>query len=319
MILAAGFGTRLGALSRQMPKPMLPICGVPLVRWCVLWLHAQGVREIVINLHHKGEAIEADLGDGSQLGVQISYSKETTILGTGGGLRQARSLLDDGSDRPILVLNGKLMFELALDPLIEQHNVSGAEATMVLRRDTEGIWGSGFGLDDMGRVTTFLGRAKRQLAAPELMFTGIQLISPRFLRRIPATGASCIVRTAYAELFEETQSLFGYRHGAYWWEHSTVDRYLHGIRNVLDGRIQLPFAPFGTRGVHRQARVHTSAVIRDPVWIGPRAEVQRDATVGPHVQLGAGSRVKAGCHIRNTAVWDRATVTASIHDEVVTR
>ena len=63
MIFAAGFGTRLGDLTQHRPKPMLPICGAPLVRWAVLWLRAQGVREIVINLHHLGEQILAELGD----------------------------------------------------------------------------------------------------------------------------------------------------------------------------------------------------------------------------------------------------------------
>src|SRR5690606_9110093 len=50
MILAAGFGSRLGTLGQQRPKPMLPVCGIPLVRWAVLWLRHHGIREIVVNL-----------------------------------------------------------------------------------------------------------------------------------------------------------------------------------------------------------------------------------------------------------------------------
>jgi len=136
MILAAGFGTRLGALTSQRPKPMLPIAGAPLVRWNVLWLRHQGVREIVINLHHLGEQIEAELGDGSALGVDIQYSYERDqILGTGGGLRKVRSQLDRGDGLPILVLNGKILFELSLGELLATHRRVGSEATMVLRDD----------------------------------------------------------------------------------------------------------------------------------------------------------------------------------------
>ncbi|MCH9684162.1 MAG: NTP transferase domain-containing protein, partial [Deltaproteobacteria bacterium] len=90
MILAAGFGTRLGPITQRRPKPMLPVCGSPLVRWAVRWLVHHGVHDITINLHHLGEQIEAELGDGQALGARIQYSPEHgQILGTGGGLRQA--------------------------------------------------------------------------------------------------------------------------------------------------------------------------------------------------------------------------------------
>ncbi|MFY0540786.1 nucleotidyltransferase family protein [Nannocystis pusilla] len=144
MILAAGLGTRLGDLSGLRPKPMLPVCGTPLVRWVALWLRSQGVREVVVNLHHLGDQIEAELGDGSKLGMAIAYSREDgEILGTGGALRHARHLLDDGSGAPIVVVNGKILLELELDRVLATHRAAKAEATMVLRPDPEAErWGA---------------------------------------------------------------------------------------------------------------------------------------------------------------------------------
>jgi NDP-sugar pyrophosphorylase family protein len=91
MILAAGFGTRLRPLTNTIPKPLLPVGGTPLIVWNLLLLRRHGIRDVIINLHHLGELIEKELGDGSTVGMRISYSHEPTILGTGGGLKQAES------------------------------------------------------------------------------------------------------------------------------------------------------------------------------------------------------------------------------------
>jgi NDP-sugar pyrophosphorylase family protein len=89
MILAAGLGTRLRPLTNTIPKPLLPIAGTPLIVWNLLLLKRYGFHDVVINLHHLGPMIEQAVGNGSRYGLRIIYSREPTILGTGGGLKQA--------------------------------------------------------------------------------------------------------------------------------------------------------------------------------------------------------------------------------------
>jgi mannose-1-phosphate guanylyltransferase len=322
MILAAGFGTRLGALTQLRPKPMLPVCGAPLVRWAVLWLRHHGVREIAINLHHLGDQIEAELGDGRALGVSIAYShEEGLILGTGGGLRHARALIDDGRDTPIVVVNGKILVDLDLRAVIERHLAVGAEATMVLRPDPEAErWGS-FRLAEDGRIVRMLGLGGETAAdasSEALMFTGVHVLRPRFLDRIPPEGEQCIVRTAYRSLFDEGRGLYGFSTDRYWWEHSTTERYLEGVFNVLDGRVALPYAPQPVIGVHPSARIHPDARVIDPVFIGADVSVGAGAIVGPHVQLGEGVRVEPGARIERCVVWERAVVDGEHERRVLT-
>src|SRR5687768_9391606 len=88
MVLCAGLGTRLGVLGSECPKPLLPVCGYPLARYALALLNGFEINQVVVNLHHLGDQIEAELQDGHDLGMQISYSRETEILGTGGGLRR---------------------------------------------------------------------------------------------------------------------------------------------------------------------------------------------------------------------------------------
>lgn len=324
MILAAGFGTRLGPITQRRPKPMLPVCGAPLVRWAVGWLAHHGVRDVAINLHHLGEQIEAELGDGSALGVRIRYSPEHgMILGTGGGVRQARSLIDDGHESPIVIVNGKILVDLDLSAVLEAHRrcheLHGAEATMVLRPDPEGQWGRPLRLDADGRLVELVGERSPHVREPvggPLMFTGVHVVQPSFLDRIPPEGEQCVVRTAYRAAAKEGR-VFGVVTERYWWEHSTPERYRQGVFNVLDGKVDLPYAEQHLRGVHPEARVDPAARIVEPVWIGAGARVGAGATVGPHVQLGERAVVEPGVSIERSVVWDGVRVGREARDEVL--
>lgn len=319
MILAAGFGTRLGPITQRRPKPMLPICGAPLVRWAVGWLVHHGVRDIAINLHHLGEQIEADLGDGSDLGARIRYSPEHgQILGTGGGLRQARHLIDGGDDAPIVIVNGKILVDLDLQAVLDAHRRHGGEATMVLRPDPNGQWGRPLRVDADDRLVELVGERSPEIREPcsgPLMFTGVHVVQPRFLDRVPAEGEQCIVRTAYRAAAAEGQ-VFGVQTDRYWWEHSTPERYRQGVFNVLDGKVALPYASQHLVGVHPEAEVAKSATLEGPVWIGAGARVGEGAVVGPHVQLGERASVGAGVKLRRTVVWDGVSVDSDAEDAV---
>lgn len=105
MILAAGRGQRLAPLTDHTPKPMVRIAGEPLIFHQLAWLRRAGVAEVVINLHHLGEQIEAAVGDGRNFGLRVRYSREEELLETGGGIRKALPLLRPG---PFLLLNGDI-------------------------------------------------------------------------------------------------------------------------------------------------------------------------------------------------------------------
>lgn len=105
MILAAGRGTRMGELSRELPKPLLPVAGKPLIAHTLTALAKANIREIVINISYLGEIIQETLGDGKKYGVNIQYSVEPTALETGGGIYQALPLLGRG---PFIVVSGDI-------------------------------------------------------------------------------------------------------------------------------------------------------------------------------------------------------------------
>jgi len=184
MLLCAGYGTRLGALSDERPKPMLPVCDLPILRYGIAQLVAHGIRDIVINVHHRGDVIERELGDGAALGARIAYSPEDVILGTGGGLKHALALLDpDGSDQPFVSMNGKLIFDVDLTALLAAHAADPeALGTLVVRRVPDAVaWGAvdvRFADGHRPRVTNVLGDGQH-------MFCGVHVTRPSVVARLP--------------------------------------------------------------------------------------------------------------------------------------
>lgn len=320
MILAAGFGSRLGALGKARPKPMLPVCGAPLVQWVLEWMRQYGVEEFVINLHHHGEQIEAALGDGAKLGVKIHYSKEDPIQGTGGGILQAREFLDRADGVPIVVANGKLIQDIQLDELLAHHAKTKAPATMVLRRDHEGIWGEGVGYDQARSVVTeLLGvpSPTKQSSDLSAMFCGVHVLSPDFLDRIPSRGAPCIVRSAYAEYFEQTGRVDALVHPGYWWEHSTPERYQQGVARVLTGDIDPRWSPHPVCQIHPSAHIAPGACVHPQCWIGPGVIVESGARLGPGCQVLDHATIGADAALERCVVLERAQVRGSHQDEVI--
>jgi NDP-sugar pyrophosphorylase family protein len=118
MILAAGKSTRLGRLGAEVPKPMLPLCGRPVLEWTIERLRDSGITELVINLHHAPEVILRHFGDGSSHGVRIHYTREEKILGTAGALRNARHVLGENT---LLVIYGDTVLDWDVGSMVVDH------------------------------------------------------------------------------------------------------------------------------------------------------------------------------------------------------
>lgn len=311
MILAAGFGTRLGALSDERPKPLLPVADVPLIRYAIALLVGHGVRDIVINLHHRGDLIVDELGDGGAMGARIVYSREDgAILGTAGGMRRALPLLGGGT---FLVVNGKILIDLDVHALLAQHRASGAAATLVVRHDPEARrWGAIDAPAEGGAIRGLLGEG-------DFMFTGIHAIEPSLIARLPDDGAErCIVRQGYVPWLAEGVPLGAFVQRGYFMEHSTPERYLQGNVNVLRGVASIRHAPGALVGVDVSAHVDASATIVPPVRIGPNATIGANAVIGPDTVVGAGAEVAPGVTLERTVVWPKTRVEASATSAILT-
>ena len=315
MLLCAGLGTRLGPLSDERPKPMLPVCDLPILRYGIAQLVAHGIRDLVINVHHRGDVIEHELGDGAALGARISYSPEDVILGTGGGLKHALALLDpDGTDQPFVSMNGKLIFDVDLTALLAAFTDDpGVLGAMVVQRVPDAVaWGA---VDvDLGgrrpRLRDILGQGHH-------MFCGVHVTRPSVVARLP-DGEACMIRQGYLPWLRAGAPVAAFEHeGGYFAEHSTPARYLESNWALLGGQV-LRHPPGPLHGVDPTATVAADAVVRGPVRIAAGATIGAGAIVGPFVVVGARATVAAGAVLDHVVVWPGAAVAGHVEHAIVT-
>ncbi|HEX3694449.1 MAG TPA: nucleotidyltransferase family protein [Polyangia bacterium] len=317
MLLAAGRSTRLGPLGLALPKPLVPICGYPAIAFGLTACARAGLRQAVVNVFHQGDLLRQTLGDDGAYGVRLRYSVEAELLGTGGGMAQARGLFAPG---PVLVMNAKVVADLDLAALLAAHDAGGGVATMMLRDDPDPRrWGA-ICVDESGRVVEILDH--RSPIAPDgavsaRMFTGVHVLEPALLDRL--TPRPCdVIRDAYIPALEAGARIMATRLPGYFAEHSTPERYLAGNLALLADPSLVPGAPGPLVGVDRDAVVAAGALIAEPVRVQSGAVIESGAQVGPGVVVGAGARVAAGVRLRRAVVWAGVTVTADASDAVLT-
>ena len=302
MILAAGYGERLWPLTADRGKPALPVLGKPLVGYVAEYLARNGVTEAVVNLHHRPESVRDSLGDGSQFGLHLEYVYEPVILGTSGGLDNAREFFQDGT---FICVNGKIITDIDLHAAIETHRQQNALATLVLKRNTRR---ERFSMVETanGLVTRFSGmpqpnESEADADAP-LMFTGIHILEPRIFDYIPRGVFSDSVVHVYPQAMAKGERIGAHVGEGMWHELSTMQRYLDISLALLAVQNRNVFA--GDRSsVPEKAKVSDSILWNDVV-------VEEDAIVSRSV-IGDGVRVRAEEVFENSVVV-RADLVAEV-------
>jgi NDP-sugar pyrophosphorylase family protein len=232
VVLCAGEGRRLGALTRELPKPLLPLCGEPLLAHTLRHLAAHGQRDVGINLHYRAEQIRAFAGDGSAFGVRIHYAFERELQGTAGALRGFADWLG-GDDA--LVLYGDLLLDQDLGALIDAQRKQRADATLLLHRRRGS--NSFVELDAAGRVRAFVERpdpAARRTLGEAWVNSGVQVLSAGLLAELPP-GPSDLPSDVYAPRCAELR-LFGVPLDGYRCAIDSPERYAEAERALAGGR-----------------------------------------------------------------------------------
>ena len=230
IILAAGRGRRLRPLTNHTPKPLVEVCGYPLLSYGLGLLRANGIEEVVVNVHHLADRIIENIGDGSRFGLRIRYSLEETLLDSGGGIRQASTLFDPPIDGPLVVLNADVICSAPLARLVDFHRRKDALVSLLLRDDARKQEYGVFGIEADGRIARFLGRG-RDAGLPEFMFGSVQVLSPAILERMPP-GAFASMGDLWPRLFDEGKPFYGYVYEGPWYTADTVED-LQATRKAL--------------------------------------------------------------------------------------
>lgn len=276
-VLGAGLGTRLRPLTESRPKPLIPVANVPLIELGFRHLLAAGVQRLVVNTHWRAERYAEFFPEPAYRGAELHFRHETPeVLETAGGIWNARELL---GGEPFIVYNGDILTTLDLRAALAAHDAAGNEVTMVLRSSGGPLH---VACDAAGGCVRDIGGRVDAAAGPRFLFSGVYVVNPEFIARIPP-GEKISVVPIFCEMIRTGARLGGVvlDDGA-WWDLGDRASYL---------------------AVHRAL-----AGFPAPPWIDPAAAVHPAARITGATAIGRGAQIGAGAQLHDCLVWNDAAV-----------
>ena len=294
MILAAGQGTRVRPLTKDMPKPMIPILGKPVMEYLIEHLARHGVKEIMINVAHLNRKIEQYFGNGQRLGVEIGYSYEGVYehgeivakpLGSAGGMRHIQ---DFGGffDQTTIVMCGDALIDLDIGAALFEHQQKKAMVS-VITMEVPATEVSNYGIvetDETGRVISFQEKPTPKEARSNMASTGIYFFEPEAIDLIPSGQVFDIGSQLFPMLAEKGLPFYAQKRVYNWIDIGRISDYWEVLQRVLRGEIRFMEMP--------------GKEVRPGVWVGLNTRVDWDNVKieGP-VYIDSGTQIDAGAEI----------------------
>jgi mannose-1-phosphate guanylyltransferase len=298
--MAAGLGKRLRPLTWEVPKPAVPVANRPVIEHILRGLKRDGVEQVISNLHWFPETIRGPLGDGSRLGIELVYEVEEELLNTAGGVRNVSDWLttDGGS---FLVMAGDALTDIAFTALIETHERLGGVATLAVKRvsnvDEYGVVIT----DAEGRIQGFQEKPDPAEALSDLASCMIYAFRPEIFEYFPSDPTPDFAMDIFPALLEHDVPFHVHAIDEYWNDVGSIDEYLQGNLDVVDGHVRVEPAGDLLRGGPDEE----STVEQDGGWelsgkvlvgegaaISPGARIDGPAVLGPGASVGERALVK---------------------------
>ena len=295
MILAAGKGTRVQPLTYELPKPMIPVLGKPVMEYLVELLASHEFRDVMVNVSHLPESIETYFSDGRRWGVNIGYSFEGHIekgelfgepLGSAGGIKRIQEF-GGFFDDTFLVVCGDAIIDLDLTDAVRKHWQSGAKASIVVKEvEKEKLPDYGVVVaDEHGSITSFQEKPSIEEAKSNLVNTGIYIFEPEIIDLIPTNTEYDIGSQLLPDLLDRGLPFGAISVPFRWLDIGRLSDYWAVNQQLMRGSIRGMNMP-GTE-------------VLPQVWIGLNVNIDWDDVLieGP-VYIGSNSRIEAGCEIQ---------------------
>jgi mannose-1-phosphate guanylyltransferase len=335
MILAAGKGTRVRPLTYDLPKPMIPVLGKPVMAYLIEHLRKHGITEIMVNVSHLHEKIEEYFGEGEQFGVQIGYSFEgytkedggvvAVPIGSAGGMKKIQEFGGFFDDTTI-VLCGDALIDLDLKAALLEHRRKGAMATVITK---EVPWDkvSSYGVvvtDQEGRITQFQEKPKQEEALSNFISTGIYIFEPEVIDLIPSGVEFDIGSQLFPLLAEKGMPFYAQGRPFNWLDIGSVSDYWEVLQNVLTGEVNHMDVP----GIQIEPGLWTGlntsidwrgTTIKGPVYIGSGVKIEAGATIIGPTWIGHGSHICEGAEVVRSVLFEYTRVLndVTLHEMIV--
>lgn len=233
IIMAGGKGTRAASIASDIPKPMIPICGRPILEYQIDCLKKNGLTDIIIGVGHLGQHIKDYFGNGIRFGCNISYFTETEPLGTAGVLYQLENLPDD-----FIVLNGDVIFDIDFSRMIAFHYKKKAAVTLAVHPNNHPFDSALITTDSNSQITGWLNKEDERTYYKNQINAGIHIISSALLKNCPQSGKKIDLDRDILKPSIKTEKLFAYQTPEYIRDMGTPERYAQVSSDIEKGIVQ---------------------------------------------------------------------------------
>lgn len=308
MILAAGVGSRLDPLTRNIPKPMVPIVNKPVMEHIVERLVKSGIKDLIINVHYLGSQIMEYFGDGSKWGANITFSPEDELWGDAGSVKRCEEFFDEDT---FLVVGGDDLTDVSFDRLIRFHKERRSLATIGLSLvDDPSEYGIAL-LNERGRVTRFLEKPKGEVIFSNSANTGVYVFDKEVLELIPKGVKYGFGHNLLPLLLEQKSRFYGYLTSSYWKDVGSLRQYHESHRDAMSGRVDITL-PVPERRKYvwmgENVEIDPTAEIGYPVVIGNNCRIEAGAKVLEYTVMADNSVVESNAIVKESILWVNATV-----------
>ncbi len=302
--MAAGLGTRLRPLTHAIPKPLVPVANRPIMEHILARLGRDGFREVIANLHWFPETIRERFGDGSDLGLELTYSYEERLLGTAGGVRNVREFFGSGA---FVVMAGDALTDIDLAALARTHAEHDWLATLAVKRVTNTAEYGVVVTGSDGRVQGFQEKPDPAEALSDLANCMIYVLEPEIFDHFPDADEVDFALDVFPALLERDLPFGVHVTDAYWNDVGSLPEYLQGNLDVLTGGVDVePSGELLDGGAG--PGLGPEVTLEGPVLLGAGAEVGAGAqldgplVIGPDASIGAGAQVRRSVLLAGAAV-----------------
>ena len=322
ILLVGGFGTRLMPLTKNTPKPMLTVAGLPVTEHQLAMAKRAGITTVVLATSYLSEVFIPYFGDGSKWGMNLLYAVENEPLGTGGAIRNAAKLLT--GNESIVVFNGDVLSSHNLTKQIREHEENDADVTLHLTSVEDARAYGCVPTDINGRVTAFLEKMESPIT--NTINAGCYVFKASVVKSIPEDTVVSVERQTFPELVARDGKIFGFIDDSYWLDIGTPKALLKGSVDLVTGVADASALTPEVVLTHTQ-----QSLIMNGAKVDPTAEILEGSCISKGAVVAAGARISgsiieagvvigAGAEIKNSFIATGAHVQdfAQIYSSFVT-
>ncbi len=307
VVMAGGEGSRLRPLTVSRPKPMVPIVGRPVMEHILNLLKQHGITDVVVTVQYMASAIEDYFGDGSTLGMHISYSREEVPLGTAGSVKNAEDMLRE----PFLVISGDALTDYNLSDILTFHKAKKSLATLTLAHVSNPLEYGVIITDDTGHIRQFLEKPSWSEVFSDTINTGIYVLDPKIFSYIPADKVYDFSQDLFPQMLDQGDPIYGYVAEGYWCDIGNLATYMQANADILQGRVNVPMPGKDIGGrvfVEDGVEIAEDAQIFGPVFLGNDCKIKDGVIVhGPSV-VGPYTIIDNRAQVDRSVIWNNSYI-----------